>query len=78
MVSLLHAAWICGVDVLLIPDVDVSILARGTSRFSGADLQNLIKYLCPYGSRLFFIDSLQSSRYPSFQREGSNCDTEAF
>jgi ATP-dependent metalloprotease len=34
-------------EIVIGPDVDPMILARGTPGFSGADLQNMVKYALP-------------------------------
>ena len=34
-------------EIVVSPDVDPMILARGTPGFSGADLQNMVKYALP-------------------------------
>lgn len=34
-------------DVVTSPEADVTILARGTAGFSGADLQNMVKCVTP-------------------------------
>lgn len=34
-------------DVTTSPEADVTILARGTAGFSGADLQNMVKFVLP-------------------------------
>lgn len=36
-----HTCWACVIDV------DTMIIARGTPGFSGADLQNMVKYVDP-------------------------------
>ncbi len=43
-------------EIVVGPDVDPMILARGTPGFSGADLQNMVKYALPNSPFLPVID----------------------
>lgn len=51
-------------EIVVGPDVDPMILARGTPGFSGADLQNMVKYALPISPPFFsaVIDGLSISQ----------------
>jgi len=60
-------------EIVVGPDVDPMILARGTPGFSGADLQNMVKYVLELSGlfRLFMIYQLVKllSRHPKSKQK---------
>lgn len=65
-------------EIVIGPDVDTMILARGTPGFSGADLQNMVKYVVEFSASLGYLwTANQSSCYPGIQRTSKGSCTEA-
>jgi ATP-dependent metalloprotease len=58
-------------EIVVSPDVDPMILARGTPGFSGADLQNMVKYVLPNSPHLVIDD--QSTSQAAIQASKEQC-----
>lgn len=54
-------------EIVVSPDVDPMILARGTPGFSGADLQNMVKYALPTSSPFSAVIDGQSASQAAIQ-----------
>lgn len=57
-------------EIVVGPDVDPMILARGTPGFSGADLQNMVKYALP---NLLFYPLLTITSQAAIQASKEQC-----
>ena len=60
-------------EIVVDPDVDPMILARGTPGFSGADLQNMVKCALPNPSFILFVIDDQSTSQAAIQASKELC-----